>query len=112
MKNLRSLSEPANPAHVRRSNRDLVDFKTTFSSHSGAGDLHVVNISRLGLMARTQAALSKSERLIIELPLCGKVEAMVRWAEDGRIGTEFVTPVCERQYTRMLALMPERQLGW
>lgn len=112
MKNLRSLSEPASPAHVRRTNRDLVDFKTSFSSHLSAGDLHVVNISRLGLMARTQAALNKSERLIIQLPLCGKVEAMVRWVEDGRIGTEFLAPVCEKQYERMLRLMPGRQLGW
>lgn len=112
MKNLRSLSEPASPAHVRRTNRDLVDFKTTFSSHSGAGDLHIVNISRLGLMARTPSALGKSERLLIQLPLCGTVEAMVRWAEDGRIGTEFLTPVCESKYARMLTLMPGRQSVW
>lgn len=112
MKNLRSLSEPASPAHARRTTRDLVNFKTTFSSHFAEGDLHVVNISRLGLMARTQATLGKSERLIIQLPLCGKIEAMVRWAEDGRIGTEFLTPVCERQYARMLAQIPGRQSGW
>ncbi|HKR16366.1 PilZ domain-containing protein [Rhizorhapis sp.] len=112
MKNLRSLSEPASPAHARRAGRDLVDFKTSFSSYQGEGDLHVVNISRLGLMARTKAAVSKSERLIVQLPLCGKVEALVRWVEDGRIGTEFVTPVCERTYARMLALMPGRQQAW
>lgn len=112
MKNLRSLNEPANPAHIRRTGRDLVDFKTTFSSHQSAGDLHVVNISRLGLMARTNATVSKSQRLIVQLPFCGKVEALVRWVEDGRVGTEFVTPVCERQYARMLTLMPGRQQGW
>jgi hypothetical protein len=112
MKNLRSLSEPASPAHTRRTSRDLVDFRTSFSSHQGQGDLHVVNISRLGLMARTQASVSKSERLIVQLPLCGKVEALVRWVEDGRIGTEFITPVCERQYARMLQLIPGRQQSW
>lgn len=112
MKNLRSLSEPASPAHARRTGRDLVDFKTGFSSYHGSGELHVVNISRLGLMARTLAPVSKSERLIIQLPLCGKVEALVRWAEDGRIGTEFVTPVSEQQYGRMLSLMPGRQQAW
>lgn len=112
MKNLRSLSEPANPALVRRTGRDLVDFKTSFSTHGGSGDLHIVNISRLGLMARTQAAIARSERLVVRLPICGDVEALVRWAEDGRIGTEFVTPVCEVQYARMLALMPGRQQPW
>ena len=112
MKNLRSLSEPANSAHIRRTGRDLVDFKTSFSSHQSAGDLHVVNISRLGLMARTQAPVSKSERLIVQLPLCGKVEALVRWVEDGRIGTEFVTPICERQYARVLEMIPGRQQIW
>lgn len=112
MKNLRSLSEPASPAHARRTSRDLVDFRTNFSSYQGQGELHIVNISRLGLMARTQAPVSKSERLIIQLPLCGKVEALVRWVEDGRIGTEFISPVCERQYARMLQLIPGRQQGW
>ena len=112
MKNLRSLSEPASPAHTRRTSRDLVDFRTSFSSHHGQGGLHVVNISRLGLMARTQASVSKSERLIIDLPLCGKVEALVRWVEDGRIGTEFVTPVSDKNYARMLTAVPGRQQIW
>jgi hypothetical protein len=112
MTNLRSLSEPASPAHVRRANRDLVDFRTGFSSHAGSGELHIVNISRLGLMARTNAPVSKGERLIIPLPLCGEIEAMVRWVEDGRVGTEFITPICERRYARMLTLVPARQQNW
>lgn len=112
MKNLRSLSDPATSAHARRTSRDLVDFKTTFSFYSGQGDLHIVNISRLGLMGRTRAALGKSQRLVIRLPFCGEVEAMVRWVEDGRIGTEFLTSISEEKYARMLAQMPGRQLGW
>src|SRR3546814_942086 len=95
MKNLRSLGEPASSAHLRRTGRDLVDFRTTFSCHTGPGDIHVINISRLGLMARTKAVVSKGERLIIRLPVCGDVEAMVRWTEDGRLSTELLTPVHE-----------------
>ena len=112
MKNLRSLSEPASPAHTRRTSRDLVDFRTSFSSHQRQGDLHIVNISRLGLMARTTAPVSKSERLVIHFPHCGKIEALVRWVEDGRIGTEFVTPVSEKDYARMLTVVPGRQQIW
>src|SRR3546814_1573048 len=82
MKNLRSLGEPASSAHLRRTGRDLVDFRTTFSCHTGPGDIHVINISRLGLMARTKAVVSKGERLIIRLPVCGDVEAMVRRSEE------------------------------
>src|SRR3546814_7424629 len=82
MKNLRSLGEPASSAHLRRTGRDLVDFRTTFSCHTGPGDIHVINISRLGLMARTKAVVSKGERLIIRLPVCGVVESMVRWRSD------------------------------
>src|SRR3546814_3944292 len=74
MKNLRSLGEPASSAHLRRTGRDLVDFRTTFSCHTGPGDIHVINISRLGLMARTKAVVSKGERLIIRLPVCGRSE--------------------------------------
>ena len=112
MKNLRSLSDPANPSQVRRTGRDLVDFKTSFSSHMSSGDIHIVNISRLGLMARTKEAIQKSERLILRLPHCGRVEALVRWVEDGRIGTEFVTPVSEQDYAKMLAVVPGRQQSW
>src|SRR3546814_20628103 len=92
MKNLRSLGEPASSAHLRRTGRDLVDFRTTFSCHTGPGDIHVINLSRLGLMARTKAVVSKSERLIIRLPVCRDVEAMVLWTEDGSIGNESHTP--------------------
>ncbi|HEY9579215.1 MAG TPA: PilZ domain-containing protein [Rhizorhapis sp.] len=112
MKNLRSLGEPASSAHLRRTGRDLVDFRTTFSCHTGPGDIHVINISRLGLMARTKAVVSKGERLIIRLPVCGDVEAMVRWTEDGRIGTEFITPVNEDEYAQMLTMLPSRERNW
>jgi hypothetical protein len=40
------------------------------------------------------------------------VEALVRWVEDGRIGTEFVTPVSEQDYAKMLAVVPGRQQSW
>src|SRR3546814_11646994 len=71
--------------------------------------IHVINISRLGLMARTKAVVSKGERLIIRLPVCGDVEAMVRWTEDGRIGTECITPVNEDEYAQMLTMLPSRR---
>src|SRR3546814_2263820 len=101
MKNLRSLGEPSSSAHLRRTGRDLVDFRTTFSCHTGPGDIHVINISRLGLMARTKAVVSKGERLIILLPFCCDVEAMVRWTESSSIGPAFITPANVDEYAHM-----------
>ena len=38
--------------------------------------------------------------------------AEIRWAEDGRVGMEFLTPVNPRLYDAMMALIPPRQTVW
>jgi hypothetical protein len=101
-----------NPSEHRRAVRELVDFGTNAALRGIMHELRVINISSLGLMARIEADVRKDDRLIIELPHVRTVEAIVRWVEDGRIGTEFTTPVSEGDYALMLLSIPKRQTAW
>lgn len=100
------------PATQRRAQRDLVDFGTRATSRSGLHEVQIVNVSPLGLMGRTQSAVAAGDKLLFELPHVRRVESIVRWIEDGRVGVEFVTPIAPDHYTMMLAFMPKRQMQW
>jgi hypothetical protein len=100
------------PSGLRRAPRVLVDFETRATGRAGIREVRVVNISPLGLMARTDENILMGERVIFELPHIRTIEAVVRWVEDGRIGTEFVTPVNARDYETMMQFIPLRQTAW
>jgi hypothetical protein len=110
-KPLKALKAAA-PATLRRAERDLVDFGTRAASRSGMHDVHIVNVSRLGLMGRVASAVAAGDKLLFELPHVRRIEAVVRWVEDGRIGVEFARPIEPDHYNAMLAYMPARQTNW
>ncbi len=99
-------------AEARRAPRDLVDFGTSATTRTGTYDVRIVNISPLGLMARSSGRITKGEKLLFALPHIRTIEAEVRWAEEGRIGIEFAQPIPADHYAMMLAFMPQRQMGW
>ncbi|MGV3770820.1 MAG: PilZ domain-containing protein [Sphingobium phenoxybenzoativorans] len=101
-----------NPSELRRAERELVDFGTKAALRGLMHEIRVINISALGLMARIDADVRKGDKLIIELPHVRTVDAIVRWVEDGRIGTEFVNPVAQADYALMLVSIPKRQTAW
>lgn len=98
------------PAEARRATRDLVDFETKASARSGTHHVKIVNISPLGLMGRSNGQIVKGDKLLFDLPHVRTIEAVVRWAEDGRIGTEFSRPIEPDHYAMMLTFMPQRQV--
>lgn len=100
------------PADARRAQRDLVDFVTRASARNGTHEVKIVNISPLGLMGRTGAPIATGDKLLFELPHVRTVEALVRWAEDGRIGIEFARAIEADHYAMMLAFMPQRKTAW
>ncbi|CAN5163986.1 hypothetical protein BH10PSE12_BH10PSE12_24770 [soil metagenome] len=106
------LRPAANLADLRKATRELVDFETQGTINGAPYAVRVVNISPLGLMARTDEDIRKGDRLIVELPHLSSITAIVRWVEDGRIGTEFVRPINDRDYAPMLAVMPRRLTAW
>lgn len=98
------------PSELRRASRDLVDFSAMATSHSGVHQVRIVNISLFGLMGRVSTPLLPGENLLLDLPHVRRIESVVRWAEDGRIGVEFASPVAAEQYSAMLSFMPKRPL--
>lgn len=75
---------------MRRAARHPVDFPV-IAEHFAQGDLnlHVSNLSAHGFMVDDAENLSRGERVIIRLPVVGRIEAYVIWVRDNRAGFQF-----------------------
>lgn len=75
---------------MRRSTRHPVDYKV-IAEHRVSGDvkLHICNISAHGFMIDDAPALSRGDRLIIRLPVVGRIEAYCIWTTEDRAGFQF-----------------------
>jgi hypothetical protein len=58
-----------------------------------AVEARLVNISSRGFMAETRAVIEPGARIWLTLPGTGRVNALVVWARNGRIGGEFAQPI-------------------
>ena len=74
----------------RRAARHPVDF-AVIGEHRQHGDvhLHIVNVSAQGFMAQGENGLERGERLVMRLPVIGRIEAHLIWAHEGRAGFQF-----------------------
>jgi hypothetical protein len=75
---------------MRRAARHPVDVPVIVE-HFAKGDLnlHVCNISAHGFMVDDANNLSRGERVIIRLPVVGRIEAYVIWTRENRAGFQF-----------------------
>ncbi len=75
---------------LRRAARHPVDFPVIVE-HFANGDLnlHVCNLSAHGFMVDDAHGLSRGDRVIIRLPIVGRIEAYVIWTRDERAGFQF-----------------------
>lgn len=75
---------------LRRSARHPVDF-SAIVDHFVGGELHlhVCNLSAHGFMVDNAQALQRGDRIIIRLPVVGRIEAYVIWTRDTRAGFQF-----------------------
>lgn len=75
---------------LRRAARHPVDFPVIVE-HFVHGDLnlHVCNISAHGFMIDDAVKLGRGDRVIIRLPIVGRIEAYVIWTRDNRAGFQF-----------------------
>ena len=53
----------------------------------------LVNISSHGFMVESKAMITAGSRVWLTLPGVGRVNALVIWARNGRLGGEFAEPV-------------------
>jgi hypothetical protein len=75
---------------LRRAARHLVDM-SAIVEHFARGDvhLHICNLSAHGFMIDNAAGLQRGGRIIIRLPVVGRIEAYVIWTRDSRAGFQF-----------------------
>lgn len=75
---------------MRRTARHPVDYPVIVE-HFEHGDLklHVCNLSAHGFMIDDAHQLSRGNRIIIRLPVVGRIEAYVIWIRDSRAGFQF-----------------------
>jgi hypothetical protein len=74
----------------RRAARHPVDHKL-IAEHRQLGDvhLHIVNLSAQGFMCKGELDLARGERLVMRLPVVGRIEAHMIWSHEGRSGFQF-----------------------
>lgn len=75
---------------MRRASRHPVDHPV-IAEHAQRGDitLHISNLSAHGFMVDDGADLVRGDRVIIRLPVIGRIEAYVIWTREPRIGFQF-----------------------
>lgn len=75
---------------MRRAARHPVDYPVIVE-HFRNGDLnlHVCNLSAHGFMVDDAHSLARGDRVIIRLPVVGRIEAYVIWTRDERAGFQF-----------------------
>jgi hypothetical protein len=75
---------------LRRAARHPVDFPVIVEHFKrGDIDMHVCNISAHGFMVDDAEGLNRGDRVIIRLPIVGRIEAYVMWTRDRRAGLQF-----------------------
>lgn len=93
-------------ADNRVEHREEVHHRTRATGPDGrAHSLLLVNISARGLMARCEAPFAVGDRLRVQLPVLGSVDAEIRWALGGRIGCQLDAIIPLADYYALLAVM-------
>ncbi|MBL8657830.1 MAG: PilZ domain-containing protein [Altererythrobacter sp.] len=74
----------------RRLARHPVDHPV-IAEHFRDGDirLHIANLSAHGFMVDDARDLARGDRVIVRLPVIGRIEAYVIWSRDNRAGFQF-----------------------
>ena len=75
---------------LRRAVRHPVTHRV-IGEHRVLGDVHIeiVNLSAHGFMSKGDHGLGRGDRVIIRLPVIGRIEAHMIWMHEGRSGFQF-----------------------
>jgi PilZ domain len=97
---------------MRRAARHPVDYPV-IAEHRRMGDvhLHVVNLSAHGFMTDSSGGLERGERVVIRLPVAGRIEAHLIWATGDRAGFQFERIIRFDDFMQIIeALQPNPRL--
>jgi len=97
---------------LRRAVRHPVNHKV-IAEHRQLGDVHlnIINLSAHGFMANGDLSLGRGERVIVRLPVVGRIEAHLIWAHDDRSGFQFERIIRLDDFLKVVdALQPNPRL--
>ena len=74
----------------RRMARQPVDHPI-IAEHYGKGDvrMHIANLSANGFMIDDAREIARGDRVVVRLPVIGRIEAYCIWSRDNRAGFQF-----------------------
>lgn len=81
----------------RREPRLVLQLNTGVGQAGQAFDAEIMNLSRDGMLVRTQAELTLEEPIEVVLPQSGAVQATVVWSADGMYGCSFAETISENE---------------
>ena len=96
----------------RRATRHPVDFPV-IGEHRTRGDLHmhISNISAHGFMIDRAPEFGRGDRVVVRLPVIGRIEAYCIWTADERAGFQFERIIRLDDFEEMIeALQPNPRL--
>lgn len=87
----------------RRATRFPVDYSTICESRKdGEFDVKMTNISAHGCQIVHEVDLIKGDRIVVRLPIAGRIEAFLIWSHNGRSGFEFERVIRPDEFMEML----------
>ncbi len=97
---------------LRNAARHPVDFPVIAEHHDhGDMQLHISNISAHGFMIDNDAQVARGDRVIIRLPVIGRIEAYTIWQRDVRAGFQFERIIRLGDFMQMIdTLQPNPRL--
>lgn len=101
----------ASSSDMRVSSRRAIDF-TSVAEHRQLGEikLHLVNISTQGFMVEGVPHIERGERVVLRLPVIGRIEGHLVWSLHDRAGFQFERILRADDFALMvLELRPTRR---
>jgi len=97
---------------MRRAARHPAEHKV-IAEHRRLGDVHlnIVNVSAQGFMAQGVVGLERGDRVVMRLPVVGRIEAHLIWSHEGRAGFQFERIIRLDDFTKLVdAVQPNPRL--
>ncbi|MEP2989045.1 MAG: PilZ domain-containing protein [Parasphingorhabdus sp.] len=87
----------------RRATRFPVDFATICESRkSGEFNVKMTNVSAHGCQLVHEIEINKGDRIVVRLPIAGRIEAFLIWSHNGRSGFEFERVIRPDEFMEMI----------
>ncbi len=97
---------------MRRAMRHPVELPV-IGEHRQLGDvrLHVANLSAHGFMSTGEHPLTRGDRVVIRLPVVGRIEAHLIWLTEERAGFQFERIIRVDDFGKLIeAIQPNARL--